>query len=168
VGWFDKLPLIAIAACSAPAPVVERPVPPVAVVADAAPEAVIDAGPDPLLAMPAFVFRYTTADRAETWTLHRANGAALLVVESKQGTRTYRGTDTDGAIDVTSGTAKMNLSCKQTKRSLSTKCNDTKAKPVDVLDCFHPAFATPMPFAAAPGVEYVVDASCNGYRLVAP
>ena len=145
-----------------------------------APAAPIDAAPEPppapdagppqaVLDAPPWVFRYTTKDRAETWTLRTADGNALLVVESAQGTQRYLGTATTGdtiKLDVTTGTAKMALDCKRTKRPLSTKCNDNKAKPVEVLDCYHPDFKTPMPFGPAPGVEYAVDASCNGYRLL--
>ena len=81
----------------------------------------------------------------------------------------YTGTATDGdalALDVTTGSARLALSCKHTKRALGRKCNDAKAKPIEVLDYFHPDFAAPMPFGHAPGIEYVVDASCNGYRVV--
>jgi hypothetical protein len=133
---------------------------------DAAPDA-----PDPLANAPAYIFRYHTAARSETWTLRYGDGAALLVVEGVQGSQRYRGTATEGAslaLDVTTGTAKLALDCKRAKRALGAKCNDKKAKPIDVLDCFHPDFATPMTFGPSPGVEYVVDATCNGFRLVAP
>jgi len=163
--------VLALVGCSAapPPPVVEHPeAPPVA--KDAAVDAPPDA-PDPLASAPAYIFRYHTAARSETWTLRYGDGAALLVVEGAQGTQRYRGTATEGAslaLDVTTGTAKLALDCKRAKRPLGVKCNDKKARPIDVLDCFHPDFATPMTFGAAPGVEYVVDATCNGFRLVAP
>jgi len=131
--------------------------------AEAVPEAVTNA--------PAWIFGYRTADRSETWTLRFADGKALLAVQSKTGTLRYAGTATDGAtikLDVSTGTAKLTLDCRKTKRSLSTKCNDTKAKPIDVLDCYHPDFKEPMPFGPAPGVEYVVDTRCTGYRVVTP
>ena len=32
--------------------------------------------------------------------------------------------------------------------------------------CYHPDFGSPMTFGAAPGIAYVVDASCTGFRLV--
>jgi hypothetical protein len=35
---------------------------------------------------------------------------------------------------------------------------------VEVLSCYHADFKAPMPFGPAPGIEYVVDATCNGYR----
>jgi len=70
------------------------------------------------------------------------------------------------AIDVTTGTARMTLDCKKAQRKLGAACNDKAAKQVDVLDCYHPDFKTPMPFAPAPGVEYVSDATCTGYRLL--
>ncbi len=159
-----------LAACSAPPPApVEKPAPPPVIVV-APPDAAVDA-PDPLANAPAYVFRYNTAQRTETWTLRYGDGAALLVVEGAQGAQRYRGTATEGAslaLDVSTGTAKLALDCKHAKRAIGTKCNDAKAKKIDVLDCFHPDFATPMTFGAAPGVEYAVDAHCNGFRLVAP
>jgi hypothetical protein len=95
----------------------------------------------------------------------------VLVVDTGGRQMLYLGGAADGPtlkINVASGTAKMSLDCKHAKRSLSAKCNDSKAKPIEVLDCYHKDFKTPMPFGPAPGVEYVVDASCNGYRLVPP
>lgn len=118
-----------------------------------------------------WVFRYTTAQRAETWTLRYAEGGALLTVETAQGTTRYTGTATEGAslaLAVSTTTAKLALDCKHAKRPIGAKCNDTKAKPIELLDCFHPDFAAPMPFGPAPGVEYAVVDGCNGYRLVAP
>ncbi len=132
-------------------------------VANAVPDAVTKASP--------WIFGYRTADRSETWTLRLAEGAALLEVQSKTGTLRYTGTATVSAtfaLDVSTGTAKMKLECKKAKRRLSTKCNDTKAKPVDVLDCYHPDFKEPMPFGPVPGVEYVGDDRCTGYRVVTP
>lgn len=123
------------------------------------------------MAAPAWVFRYKTAERAETWTLRYAEGAALLVVETAQGAQRYLGTAADGAslaIAVTTGSAKLALDCKHAKRAVSTKCNDPKAKPSDVLDCYHPDFKEPMPFGPAPGIEYVVESGCTGYRRIAP
>ena len=136
-------------------------------------DAAIDSAPDALPAAvtnaPPWVFRYHTADRDETWTLRHADATALLVVVDKSGERRYVGAATDSAgalaLDVSTGTAKMVLECKREKLAVSAKCNDRKAKPIDVLSCYHKDFKTPMPFAPAPGVEYVVDASCNGYRL---
>jgi hypothetical protein len=167
-----RLAIVAsLAACSAAAPATERPVTadPRAVTVDAAPP---DAGVSAAVAAaPAWVFRYHTADRSETWTLRYTGGEAMLVVDSAQGSLRYLGSATDGAslaIDVSTGTAKMALDCKHEQRALSRKCNDTAGPAIDVLACYHPDFATPMPFGPEPGVEYVVDASCNGYRLVTP
>lgn len=160
-----------VAACSGSPAKVEAPAPAPPVASDAAPpDATPDAGVSAALAAaPAWVFRYATAQRTETWTLRMDEGQALVVVESAHGTLRYTGTVTDAlALDVSTGTAKLALSCKRAKRALSAKCNDTKAKPIDVLDCYHPDFKEPMPFGPAPGIEYAVDASCNGYRLIAP
>jgi len=125
--------------------------------------------PPAVLDAPAWVFRYATKDRSETWTLKTFDGFAVLEVQNAQGTQQYRGISNEGAtlkIEVSTRTAKMTLDCKRVKRPLGAKCNDSKAKPIEVLDCYHPDFKTPMPFGPSPGVEYVVDASCNGYRLV--
>ncbi|MEO8548906.1 MAG: hypothetical protein ABI678_03010 [Kofleriaceae bacterium] len=164
--------LIVLTACSgSSSPPTERPAPPPA--ADAAIDAAaLDAGvPAAVSAAPAWVFRYKTAARTETWTLRHADGAALLVVENAQGTQRYLGTATDGAslvLDVSTGSAKLALDCKHAKRAVSAKCNDTRARPSEVLDCYHPAFQEPMPFGPAPGIEYVVEPGCNGYRQIAP
>ncbi|HET9987693.1 MAG TPA: hypothetical protein VFQ65_04220 [Kofleriaceae bacterium] len=162
-----------VIACSGVSPAkVEPPAPPI--VADAAIDAAVpDAGISAALAAaPAWVFRYATAQRTETWTLRVDAGQALLVVESATGTLRYTGTATEApdalALAVTTGTAKLALQCKHAKRALSAKCNDTKAARIDVLDCYHPDFKEPMPFGHAPGIEYAVDASCNGYRVIAP
>lgn len=130
-----------------------------------------DASPEAVTTAPAWIFGYRTAERVETWTLRFAEGKALLEVQSKTGTLRYTGSATETAtlaLEVSTGTAKLKLDCKKAKRRLSTKCNDTKAKPIDVLDCYHPDFKEPMPFGPAPGVEYVVDDRCTGYRVVAP
>ncbi|HEY4177855.1 MAG TPA: hypothetical protein VGM90_13505 [Kofleriaceae bacterium] len=113
---------------------------------------------------------YATAERTEQWSLHILDGRAMVVVDNAQGSRTYLGTATDAeksvAIDVANKTAKVALDCKKTTRRLSAKCNDTKAKAADVLDCYVPGFTEPMPFARGGGVEYVVDKTCTGSRLV--
>lgn len=163
--------LLTLVACSSPAaPPAEHPAPQVQQDAASEPPPAPDAGvPQAVLDASPWVFRYSTKDRAETWTLRYTGGNALLVVETAQGSQRYMGTATEGdslKLDVSTGTAKMALDCKHAKRSLSAKCNDSKAKPIEVLDCYHPDFKTPMPFGPAPGVEYAVDASCNGYRLV--
>src|SRR5262245_54240331 len=157
--------LFVLAACSSAPPPTAKPEPTPAI--DAAPA---DAGvAAAVAAAPAWVFKYSTADRRETWTLRYADGAALLVVETAQGATRYQGTAVEGeslALDVSTATAKMTLDCKHARRPLGTACNDNKATPIEVLDCYHPDFAAPMPFGPTPGVEYVVDATCNGYRLV--
>ena len=127
--------------------------------------------PDAVTQAPAWIFRYHTAQRTETWTLRYAAGQALVIVDGAQGAIRYTGTATDGdslALTVSTSTAKLALDCKRVKKPLSAKCNDIKAKPIDVLDCYHPDFKSPMSFGAAPGIEYVVDATCNGFRLIAP
>lgn len=135
---------------------------------DAAPPepAPVDAGPSAaLLAAPAWVFRYHAPPRVETWTLRVADGAALLDVESAQGTVRYAGTGVQGAslvIDVAAPTATMKLECKPATRAIGRTCNDRKAAALDVLDCYHPDFAAPMTFAPAPGVEF--SSACSGYR----
>ena len=157
-----------LAACGSSPPPAAPPAP-VAPPVDAAVDASPDAGvPQAVLDAPAWIFKYSTADRRETWTLRHDAGQALLVVETAQGAQRYLGTITDGALAVSTGTAKLALDCKASKRALSSKCNDAKAPKVDVLDCYHPDFTEPMPFGKAPGVEYVVAADCNGYRLAAP
>ena len=159
-----------LAGCSS-APAADRPTttsPAVAAIDAAPPDAGASAA---VAAAPAWVFRYHTADRSEIWTLRYAGGEAELVVETAAGTQRYLGTAADAAslaIDVTTGTARMTLDCKHERRALGAKCNDAAAPALDVLACYHPDFSTAMPFGAAPGVEYVIDASCNGYRLVAP
>jgi hypothetical protein len=164
---------LALAACSSAPPAAERPVQPPQLPPDAAIDAPApDAGaPQAVLDAPAWVFRYSTAERSETWTLRHAGGSAMVVVESARGAMTYLGTAVDGpslALDVSTGSAKLTLDCKRAKRPLSGKCNDAKAKPIDVLDCYHKDFKEPMPFGAAPGVEYTVGPGCSGYRLVMP
>lgn len=131
-----------------------------------------DAGaPAAVATAPSWVFRYNTPARTETWTLQFAGGDAQLVVDDGKRPLRYLGTATEGvtiSIAVATHTAKLSLDCKRTKRPLSTKCNDRKAKPIDVLDCYHPDFKEPMPFAETHGVEYVTSKDCTGYRLIAP
>jgi hypothetical protein len=160
--------VVLLAGCAAapPPPTADPPARPVVVPDAALPDAAPP--PDPLADAAPYVFRFTTAQRAETWTLRFGSGAAAIDVVSASATQHYRGTAVDGAslvISATTASGKVALDCKHTKRAVSAKCNDAKAKPIDVLDCYAPDFATPMPFAPAPGIEYVVDAKCNGYRL---
>ncbi|MBL9017546.1 MAG: hypothetical protein JNL83_25375 [Myxococcales bacterium] len=160
---------LSLAACGSSSPPAAAPPAPVVPPIDAAIDAAPDAGvPQAVLDAPAWVFRYSTADRKETWTLRHADGQALLVVETAQGAQRYLGTMTNGALAVSTGTAKLALDCKPARRALSAKCNDTKAPKIEVLDCYHPDFKEPMPFGKEPGVEYVVSADCSGYRLAAP
>ena len=165
--------VLVLAACGSSSPSPAAPPAPVALPIDAPIDAAIDAAPDAgapqaVLDAPAWVFKYSTADRKETWTLRHAEGQALLVVKTAQGAQRYLGTMTNGALAVSTGSAKLALDCKPSQRSLSAKCNDARAPKVDVLDCYHPDFKEPMPFGKAPGVEYVVAAGCTGYRLATP
>lgn len=129
-----------------------------------------DAGlPDELTTAPAWIFRYNTPDRTETWTLRYHGDAALLVVEAKPGTTRYIGTLTEGAslaLALTAGRNRMTLDCKHDKMSLSANCNDMKAAKQDVLNCYHPDFKAPMTFGPEPGVEYVAGGDCTGFRLI--
>lgn len=146
---------------SQPTPVPDPPDAPAAPLPDTGPPAAV-------LSAPAFVFRYHTADRSEIWTLQHADGHALLVVDSAKGALRYHGTATEGAtlaLDVSTGSAKLALACKREKLAVSAKCNDSKAKPIDVLNCYHPDFTSPMSFAPAPGIEYVALPGCTGFRL---
>lgn len=152
-----------------PAPETPPKAPPAPVVsADAAPAP--DAGiPDELATAPAWIFRYNAPGRVETWTLRQHGDRALLVVEAATGTTRYLGTmSSTGQLVASTPNAKMSLDCKPDKLAVGTKCNDTKAKKIEVLNCFHPEFKTPMTFGHEPGVEFVTSDNCNGYRLIAP
>lgn len=177
-----SLALFALAACSSPAPAPPaQPVTPPEAPADAAVALVeIDARPDLSTTAPAYVFRFASAARTETWTLWFASGVAMMNVQPATGALTqYHGTATEGAsvvIEVTSPTAKMQLECKRAKREVEPACERAAPKPkkkpakvrVDALDCFHADFKEPMPFGSLPGIEYVADGACAGYRLIAP
>lgn len=165
----SKCSLVVVAACSSAPSKPAFVAPPAPPPADAAVDA---ASPDAGVPESAATwrFRYSTAQRTETWTLRFGEGHAAIDVQSAQGTLHYFGTATEGEamkLDVAASNAKLSLDCKRAKRPLSTKCNDKKAKPVDVLDCYVAGFKEPMPFGEGDGVEYVVDASCNGFRLMA-
>ncbi len=160
-----------------PAPAAKQPevVPPsvVSETPDAAPAPAIVAAPEvpaQVTEAPSWVFGYHTDQRSETWTLQHADGLALLVVETQAGTTRYIGTAVDDkgtlAVRVSTPNAKMALDCKHEKRAIGAACNDRKAPKIDVLACYHPDFETAMPFGQAPGIEYVVDATCNGYRAM--
>ncbi len=164
-----SISLTLVFACGPSAPPTQEPAPQSE---EAAPQQPPDAGiPQAVLDAPAWVFRYHTADRTETWTLRYSGADAMMVVESAAGTTRYVGTATDGAslvLDLRATTAAIALDCKRASRAMGTACNDSKAPAVEILDCYHKDFAAPMPFGAAPGIEYVDDDTCNGYRLVAP
>jgi hypothetical protein len=174
--------LLAIGACSSAAPTpaqpstseapIETPVdaPVLEVATDAPPRPDIQATATP------YVFRFASAARNETWTMWFGSGVAVLDVQPEGGAVTqYRGSAVVGAtlgIDVASPTAKLSLDCKRTKRDVDPPC-DPKAKPakskpkkisIEALDCFVPNFKEPMPFGPAPGIEYVADGACAGFR----
>jgi len=164
--------LVVLAACGSSSPAPSGPSPgsaqPIAVPADAA---LPDAGlPAEVTTAPAWIFRYNTPSRAETWTLRYHGGQALLVVETKQGAMRYTGTAGEGdsmPLALAAGNNRLNLDCKHEKMPLSTKCNDMTAAKQDVLNCYHPDFKSPMTFGPAPGVEYVEQpGDCSGFRLV--
>jgi hypothetical protein len=174
-----RLLAFALAACSSSTAPPAQPATSPEAPADAAVEpVVIDAPPDLSTSAPAYVFRFASAARTETWTLWFASGAAMLDVQPATGTAIrYHGTATDGAsvvIEVATATAKMKLDCKRAKRELDPPCVTPKPKKkpakitVDALDCFHADFTEPMPFGPSPGIEYVADGACAGYRVVAP
>ncbi|MBA3502218.1 MAG: hypothetical protein M4D80_05375 [Myxococcota bacterium] len=107
----------------------------------------------------------------------------------------YLGTASDDGKTLTlalaAGTDKLALACKREKLAIAAatavrkrhakgkykECDPgrwvpEKTKSVDVLQCKHPDFDAPMPFAAAPGVEYLyVNDDCQmqggGYRAIA-
>lgn len=154
---------LVLAACSssakAPAPPAPPPPPPDAAIDAPSP----DAGVPPTAAT--WRFRYNKPPRVETWTLRFGDGYAAIDV----GDIRYFGTAIEGdsiKLDVATSTAKLTLDCKRAKRPLGSKCNFAKPKPADVLDCYHPDFKEPMPFGPEPGVEYVAEPNCTGYRLI--
>lgn len=110
-------------------------------------------------------------------------------------TTLYLGTAADDGKTLTlalaAGTDKLALACTRDKLAVAAatavrkphkkgkykECGDPgrwvpdKTKSIDVLQCKHPDFEAPMPFAAAPGVEYlVVNDDCQmqggGYRAI--
>jgi len=162
--------VIAVGCGSSQSPAPEKPpqAPPAPVVSvdAAAPDAGI---PDEVMNAPAWIFRFNAPGRLETWTLRYAGDSALLIVEAATGTTRYVGTmSSTGQLTASTANAKMSLECKPDKLAVSAKCNDTKAKKIDVLNCFHPDFKTPMTFGHEPGIEFVTSDKCNGYRSIAP
>lgn len=169
------VPVLVAAGCgSSPPPAAATSAevaPPQVVAPEPPPDAAVDAGvPDELANAPAWIFRFNAPPRVETWTLRHHGGLALVVVEAASGTTRYFGTATEGktlALSVAAGSNTLTLDCQRKQQSIGTKCNDTKAKPMDVLDCYHPDFKSPMTFGPSPGVEYTT-AGCTGYRMVQP
>jgi hypothetical protein len=172
MGWkydarMQRVLVVLVAACGSPraspsAPAAAAPAPADAAVDSAPPDAGASAA---VLAAPAWIFRYNAPPRVETWTLRVADGEALLDVDSGTSTIHYTGTAEQGAslkVSVATSTAKLALDCKHASRAIGPTCTGKKPPASDVLDCFHPDFASPMTFAPAPGVEY--SAACNGYR----
>lgn len=121
---------------------------------------------------PEWIFRFASPERTETWRFRHHDGAGVLVVKSADRSTVYKGTAiAEGAnleLSLKTANAKMELACKPAKlRATSSKCNDTKGPQLDVLECFHADFETPMTFGEAPGIEYVTSPDCTGYRVIA-
>jgi hypothetical protein len=159
--------VLAAAGCSSStSPPPEHPAP-AAVTADAAvPDADV---PDEVASAPAWIFRFNGPGRLETWTLRTRGAAALVVVQAAQRTTRYTGAAADGAslvLTLASGPNKLSLDCKRDKLAVSATCGDRNARPIDVLNCYHPDFQAPMSFGPAPGIEYMVSDACSGYRLL--
>lgn len=139
-----------------------------------------------------------TPERIETWTLRRHGDHALVIVERRASaaatttsTTRYIGTGDGEKLTLAAGANQLALTCKPGKLAIAgatavrqrhpagkfKPCQDPgrwapdATKTIDVLNCFHPDFAAPMVFAAAPGVEFVqVDDECEmkggGYRAI--
>lgn len=158
-----------VAACGSSTPATQAP-PPVAVAApqDASIDAAPDAGlPADVAAAPPWIFRYNAPGRLETWTLRYHGGVAAMDVESATGTLHYVGTATETsslALALTAGSARLTLDCKHEQLAVGTACGDKKPPKQDVLACYAAGFAEPMPFGAAPGVEYLSSTACTGYH----
>ena len=153
--------VVVLVACSSPAgertttPVVTAPAD-AAVALDAPP----DAGPSPeLAAAPEWVFRFDAPDRKETWRLRFTGDAAMLSIDRKPAPVTYLGTATGTSFAFPAG--KLELACSHAK--LDVGCEKKRTK-LDVLSCKLAGFDVPMPFAAAPGIEFVADKTC--YRTI--
>ncbi len=156
--------LIAACGCGSATPPSQAPV----VAATPADAALADAGvPADVASAPAWIFRYNAPDRLETWTLRYHGGVAALDVQSKTGTVHYLGSATEGEslrLEVAASNARMALDCKHEQLAVGVTCGDKQATKQDVLACYHPDFKAPMPFGAAPGVEFVTTPACTGYR----
>jgi hypothetical protein len=157
---------LAATACGSSTPTPTPTPAPVAAVADAAPAP--DAGlPADVANAPAWIFRYNAPGRLETWTLRYHGDHAAIDVESATGMIHYVGTASDAAslaLTLAAGSARLSLECKHEQLAVGATCGDKKAPKLDVLACYHPDFAAPMPFGLAPGVEYVTTDACTGYR----
>jgi hypothetical protein len=116
---------------------------------------------DELAGAAAWVFRFNAKDRVETWTLRFAGTRAAIDVERSAGAPSHYTGTTDGST-FTLGT--LSMTCQPAKLDIGGGCTGTKASKLDVLSCRLPGFDQPMPFAAAPGVEYL---ACGGYRPIA-
>ena len=161
-----------------PAEIVSAP-PDASVALDAPP----DAGPSSeVAAAPVWVFRFNAGPRFETWKLRFAESGAALVIERKdQPASSHLGTTSGTRF--TFADAKLELDCERDKLDVvgATAVRACQGKQpgrwapaattkLDVLSCKLAGFDVPMPFAAAPGVEYVQinDACGGGYRAIAP
>jgi hypothetical protein len=184
-----------LAACSSSSTPPTKPTPATpdaAVSSDAPPDANLADLPNATVSM----FRFHQAGepaRIETWTLKVAGDRAVVLVDRTPArSSTYAGSANDDgttiAIAVTEGPNKLSLACKRAKLDVAAatakraaqpkkkgKCDPGRWAPdkltkLDVLECKHPDFEAPMPFAAEPGVEYLtVTDECfgAGYRVIA-
>ena len=163
------LAALALAACSSSSSPPKQPAPPptpdAAVAIDAPPDAFVDTE---LEAAAAQVFRYSGPGRLETWTLRQVADRAQIVVERNPGkTSHYIGSATDGTLTLDDHGDKLSLVCKREKLAVMPAsaqpkaCKWPKATSIEVLQCKHPDFPAPMPFLAAPGVEYVIPEGCK-------
>ena len=166
--------LLLLAACSSSSSSSTAPTnpTPVASLPDAA-GVVVDAPADApgatdgaLATAPQYVFRYNAPPRVETWTLRIAGDRASIVVKAAN-EMLYTGTFVDGKLDVATSTAKLALACTRGKldnvgepdavqKKGKRGCAFAKTSGVEAWLCKHPDFEAPMPFAAAPGVEFAI------------
>lgn len=195
------LSLIACSGSPAPAPAPPSPPPaPDAAAARPEPDAAIDAELLAAPASVFRFHAEGAAPRLETWTLRRAGGRAQIVVEhvtpAPAVTTTYTGAAReDGAtlvLDVVAGSGRLALACTpetlaaaaptavrtpSARKPKGGTCDPGRWVPaqttkLEVLACKVPGFDAPMPFAAAPGIEYAfVDDGCalrgGDYRAIA-
>jgi hypothetical protein len=171
------LTLLAACGSSTTPPVEPDPAPLAATPVDAAIDAAPDAGPSPeVLAAAAYVFKFNTPDRKETWTLRWANGSAALDVATAAATIHYLGTVSEGTtleLDLTARNNQQKLSCTKKTAKYATRTCDKKAKPqsVEVVECKLPGYDAPMTLGLEPGLEFLggqSDTQCNGYRIITP